>query len=359
MRTILYVLLAFLLSSHDAFAVAGTNARTRNIDFPSRGLGKYFIDDGKSTFMSQWPEFSERNWAKGRVSVPINSSIGVETYWSTDDCLPQLRFLKPNDIQLLDVDGSVLTHAGVNYICKLVGLKKLVLEGTDADDRDVVLIARKMPLLQELNIGYTHITERALSAVSKMRELRKISLQRDSVTSSAVAQLGYAPNLAELNLRQTPVDDKVFDGLSRCKNLNALNLGKTRITDRGLAGLLSLRNLRKLDISECKISDASICSVIAKLENLEELNLSGTQVTDKGVIALGNLKHLRKLWLRDLGKVSDASIPSLITHSELRDLELQKTNISVYGAQKLAQALPKSEVHLHSLCKCRKQSRVN
>lgn len=352
-------MVAAFLSNQGASAVTGTNSQTRTINFSNKGLGKFYIDDGKAQFLAQWPEFAERKWAKGRVVVPLNASVGVETYWCTGDCLPDLRLLKPADIQILDVDGSVLTHSGVKHICKLSGLKKLILEGTDADDQDVALVARRMPALQELNIGYTRISNECLGAISKMRALRKLSLQRDNVSSSGIVKLAEAPNLSELSLKDTKIDDRVFGALSKCTNLVALNLAKTQITDNGLSGLLTLRSLRKLDLSENKISDAAVCSVVAKLENLEELNLSGTQVTDKGVMSLGRLKHLRKLWLRDLRNVSDASIPSLVTHHELQDLELQKTNISVNGVQKLANALPKSEVHLHALCKCRKQSRVN
>lgn len=359
MRFLLYVLVAVLLSNQGASAVTGSNSRTRTIDFPSKGLGKFYIDENKSQFLSQWPDFAERKWAKGRVTVPYDASIGVETYWCTGDCLPDLRLLKPTDIQLLDVDGSVLTHSGVKYICKLTGLRKLILEGTDADDRDIELIARRMPALQELNIGYTRITSDSLTALSKMRGLKTLSLQRNKVSSAGLAKLADVPNLSALNLKETKVDDQDLAALSRCKKLAALNLAKTKITDKGLSRLLAMRSLRKLDLSENSLSDAAICSVVAKLENLEELNLSGTEVTDKGVMSLGKLKHLRKLWLRDLRDVSDASIPSLIAHNELQDLELQKTNISGSGVQKLANALPKAEVHLHALCKCRKKSRVN
>lgn len=359
MRFLLYVLLAVFLSNQVASAVTSSDSRTRTIDFPTKGLGKYYIEDAKSPFLAQWPELAERKCAKGRVTVPYDAIVGVETYWCTGDCLPDLRLLKAGDIQILDVDGSVLTHAGLKHICKMNGLKKLVLEGTDVDDRDVDLVARRMPALQELKIGYTRVTNNALDAVAKMRSLRKLSLQRNKISSAGVARLADSASLSELCLKETKVDDDVFAALTKCKRLTALNLAKTKISDKGLSALLSMRSLRKLDLSENKISDTSVCNILPKLENLEELNLSGTQVTDKGVMSLGKLKHLRKLWLRDLANVSDASVPSLIVHSKMQDLELQKTNISSNGIQKLASALPNSEVHSHALCKCRKQSRVN
>lgn len=359
MKVVFYFLLALFLSNESAAAVTGSNSETRIIDFPARGLGKYYIDDNKASFLLQWPDFAERKLARGRVIVPANAQVGVETYWCTGDCLPDLRFLKPGDIQVLDVDGSVLSHSGVKYICRLSGLRKLVLEGTDADDRDIEFIARKLPSLPELNIGYTRISKKALASISKMRSLRKISLEKDRIDSSSIAKLSALPNLLELNLKQVNVDDQVFDGLSKLKRLIALNLAKTKITDNGLVALSRLQSLRKLDISDCKISDAAVCGVIANMENLEELNLSGTSVTDRGVKALAKLKHLRKLWLRDLRNVSDAAIPSLMSHREIQDLELQKTSISSNGVKKLAEGLPTSEIHLHALCKCRKQSRVN
>ncbi len=103
--------------------------------------------------------FLESRWAKGRVTVPIDASVTVETYWCTGDCLPYLRLLKPGDIQTLDVDGSLITHDSFRQICKLSGLRNLILEGTDTSDRDVDFLSRRMPSLKELNLGYTKVTD--------------------------------------------------------------------------------------------------------------------------------------------------------------------------------------------------------
>lgn len=358
MRVLWYALFIILLSSQAAPAVTG-NSKTRTISFPSSGLGKYYIDNGQRPFLAQWPEFAERRWAKGRVTVPASASVAVETYWCANDCMPNLSRLKPADIQCLDVDGSALTQATFKYICKLTGLKRLILEGTDAGDREVEIVALKMPMLQELNLGYSRVSDRSLRSIATMSSLKSLSLQKDGVTAAGISRLAEMPSITDLNLKETKIGNEALAAFSKSKTLSAINLAKTKVTDAGLTSLLSMRNLRKLDLSETAITDVGVINALAKLENLEELNLSGTKVTDRGVMALNKLSHLRKLWLRDLYSVSDASTSSLILHSELEDLELQKTNISQNAIQRLAGALPKSEVHSKALCKCRKQTRVN
>lgn len=335
-----------------------SRVQTRSIDFPAKGLGKFYINE-KKEFLAQWPEFSERRWARGRVTVPADASITVETYWCTGDCLPDLRFLKASDIQGLDVDGSLITHDSFKPICKLSGLRNLILEGTDTGDRDIEVVSRRMPLLKELNLGYTRVTDLSLANVGKMRNLASLSLQRDKITTAGLARLGSPVVLSQLNLKETKIADSALDVVSKIKSLTELNIAKTKISDEGLTKLLKLRLLRKLDLSENSVTDKGLIESVSKMENLDELNLSGTKVTDAGVASLKSLKHLRKLWLRDLRTVSDASVPVLISLSEMQDLELQKTNITASAIQVLAKALPKSEIHSKALCKCHKQTRVN
>lgn len=340
-------------------AVTGRTPSTRTITFPARGLGKYYIEDARRSFLSQWPAFAKRSIAKGRVSVPADASIAVETYFCNHDCLPDLRFLRPNDIQTLDVDGSILKHSSFKYISRLTGLKTLTLDGTDTDDKDIEFLSVGMPSLQTLNLGYTKITDRALVSISKMKSIKALSFQNNAVTPVGLKSIVQNSTLCELDLKDTALGDDAIRVLSKARSLSVLNLAKTKITDRGLLSLRSLRSIRKLDLSGTCVTDAAVANSISRLENLEELNLSGTRITDAGVAQLSKLKNLKKLWLRDLKKVSDSSVPALISLTNLVDLELQKTNITAKGVQLIAKALPESEVHSKALCSCRTRTRVN
>ncbi len=362
MRDFLHALLLVLclfLTAQVSGAVTGKTVSTRIINFPAKGVGKYYIEEGEKPFLAQWPEIASRKLAKGRVVVPAEAVIVVETYWCTGDCIPELRFMKPADIQSLDVDGSILTHDSFKQISRLTGLKTLTLDGTDADDRDVEFISTRMPSLKSLNLGYTKITDRAMASIAKMRSLRSLSLQKNAISAKGLTHLAKNQTLAEIDFKATSINDDALPILSRISSLSVLNFAKTKISDKGLSHLLTLPSIRKLDLSGTAVTDSGVRDVLAKLKNLEELNLSGTKVTDAGLAHLTNLKHLRKLWLRELHAVSDASVPALSGLSSLVDLELQKTNITQRGIQILAKALPQSEVHSKALCKCRTKTRVN
>jgi hypothetical protein len=353
------LVLCFLLTAQVSGAVTGKSFSTRIINFPAKGVGKYYIEGGEKPFLAQWPEIAVRKLAKGRVVVPADASVAVETYWCIGDCIPQFRFMRPADIQSLDVDGSILTHDSFKYISRLTGLRTLTLDGTDADDRDVEFISTRMPSLQSLNLGYTKITDKGLASIAKMRSIRSLSFQKDAITAKGLTHLAQNPALAEIDFNATDINDDALRVLSKMSSLSVLNFAKTKISDKGLSHLRTLPSIRKLDLSGTLVTDAGVRDVLAKLENLEELNLSATKVTDAGVAHLAKLKHLRKLWLRELRAVSDASIPALSGLSGLLDLELQKTNITQRGIQILAKALPQSDVHSKALCKCRTKTRVN
>ncbi len=361
MRAFLHALLVlcFLLTAQVSAAVTGKTFSTRIINFPAKGVGKYYIEKGEKPFLAQWPEIAARKLAKGRVVVPTDACVAVETYWCTGDCIPEFRFMKPADIQSLDVDGSILTHDSFKHIARLTGLKTLTLDGTDADDRDVEFISTRMPSLQSLNLSYTKITDKAMASIAKMRSIRSLSFQKDAITAKGLMHLAQNQAITEIDFKTTDINDDALRILSKMSSLSVLNLAKTKISDSGLSHLLTLPSIRKLDLSGTAVTDVGVRDVLAKLKNLEELNLSGTKVTDAGVAHLANLKHLRKLWLRELHAVSDASVPSLSGLSGLVDLELQKSNITQRGIQILAKALPNSEVHSKALCKCRTKTRVN
>ncbi len=349
--------LANNLQSRPLATQSKTTSKTRLIDFPTQGLGEYFLSQNKRTFMEIWPEKIKTQRAQGPVTVPKDVEVTLATGWGNGASLALLPKLKPNDIQTLNLEGSVVTPDSLKYVFALKGLRKLSLAGTNIDDKDMVALQIALPQLRELDVSYTQISDRCILSIRKMTSLTTLILMKDKITDDGVKRLDGA-FLKYLDLSETAISDDALITLAKMQQLSTLNLAKTKITDRGLASLQNAHALKSIDFSGTAISDAGLRD-LGKMSAIEELNLSQTKVTDQGLIHLGKPNNLRKLWLRDLTKVTDASIPVLTKHNELTDLEIQKTLITPGGVLTLANALPHSEIHSKSPCKCRKHTRVN
>lgn len=339
-------------------ALSPTIGKSRTINFPQQGLG-FYSACRDPLFMEVWPPtLNKGEAAKGMVRVPENAEIALATGWGDGASLPLLLNLKPNDIQSLNLEGSLVTDDSFKYICHLNGLKELDLAGSNTSDKNIAMVAKAIPDLQSLNISFTRVSDNCVESLLKMKQLRTLILWKDKITDAGLEKLSKSRSIRFLELRETPTSDLGLKHLSKMNSLSTLNLASTRITDAGLANLESLNGLTMLDLAGNKITDVGLDKLLA-LPRMTFLNLSNTSVSDRGLAKLCDLKNLRKLWLRDLTGVTDASIPVLAKNSKLEDLEIQKTLITPQGVLTLAKLLPGSEVHSKSPCRCRKRTRVN
>jgi hypothetical protein len=130
----------------------------------------------------------------------------------------------------------------------------------------------RLPLLEELWLGFTLLDDADLSEVAGLRHLRSLRLFNPNITDKGLAALAGLPSLGELLLAGAPVGDAGMEHVGRLSSLRTLDLQGTKITDAGLED-------------------------VARLSSLERLNLSATSVTDAGLRHLEGLSHLRELTL--------------------------------------------------------------
>lgn len=119
-------------------------------------------------------------------------------------------------------DGLILVNAG---------------SGPAFNDEALARIAPVAPLLREIDLSRTGITDQGLALVAKCPDLRKLRLDQTKIGSSGVASLLALGNLETLNLFGTAVDDTAIDHLAQLKALKAVYLGETKVTPDGLKKL--------------------------------------------------------------------------------------------------------------------------
>jgi hypothetical protein len=164
-------------------------------------------------------------------------------------------------LQTLELSNcSTLTNTGVYSLGALTGLTDLNLSGCNAiTDIGVATLARKLPLLRQLNLSavHTHVTDVGIQTLQQLQQLQSLQL-------------------------------------SSCYKL----------TDRAVSGLIAaLPELKELSLRDCdNITDATVYCIARYLHSLTTLNLEHcSQVTDAGVLALKHLHNLQSLRVHGSG----------------------------------------------------------
>ncbi len=166
-----------------------------------------------------------------------------------------------------------------------------------------------------------------------------------SVTDETLAVVKSFPTLKHVRLAEVKITDKGMRHIATVPELRELNIERTSITERGLKYLAKCKHLKKVVLSDMKVSAAGIRSLASGMSlanTLQELSLVNCTIDDRTVSALDSFPSLTVLRLSD--NVSDKSVKHLIKLTELKELHLNSTSISLNGVAALKKALPNTQV---------------
>ncbi len=281
------------------------------------------------------------------------------------------RMLPQDDFELVRIriyHQPQLTDAELRNV--LSGAANVIdLQLTDVPLTDACLESiAPLQKLEILLLNTTQITGAGLSYLRGHEQLKKLGVEGPSVDDRALAGAAGIPHVDLLWLGGTQITDAGLAHLKRMKQLQYLNFGLTQITDAGVAQLKGLTEMRRLVLSGCRVTDASVAYVqdMKKLEELElydtavtdaglailaakgpksifKLDVEGTAVTDAGLVHLKSLPRLREL---SLGRtaVSDEGLVHIKELKTLSELKLNRSKISAGGVEELKRALPQCQV---------------
>ena len=141
--------------------------------------------------------------------------------------------------------------------------------------------------------------------------------------------------LAELDLRDCELTDDDLAYLAALPNLNGLELRGTAVTDDGLAHLAALR-LQTLSLRGTKVGAQNLPMLPATLQHLD---LTDTRAGADACRFLRPLPDLHTLKFNRL-PIDDAGLDILPALPRLRHLEIDGTQVTVAGLERLIQRYP-------------------
>ena len=133
---------------------------------------------------------------------------------------------------------------------------------TDSILRDI----GELRSLSDLDLSYTRI-HGELESIEHL-PVRSLRLAGLRVTDTDVRPIGKLPALERLDLGSTHITDIVGPVLGRLSRLQELDLSHTGVIDRTLDFLAKLPNLRRLDVTGTWVSEQAaqrLCEMIPRL----------------------------------------------------------------------------------------------
>ncbi len=213
----------------------------------------------------------------------------------TNDSLMQLS--RRTDIKRLSLLDDPIDGRALIFVLKLP-LIALDLDQTRMRDQDVDLICR-FPLLENLSVSNTLITERALGGLSKL------------------------PNLIDLQIGRSDYTDECLGVVSKFQKLRSLTVRDTKkITASGITKLAVMSELKSITFKHMEIGPEAI-GAIGKLKHLIELSIHDNKLAEGAFIPLRGA-HLAEIKLKRCS-ITDEHLQQLADLKSLRCLELELT----------------------------------
>ncbi|GMV26083.1 MAG: hypothetical protein AMXMBFR58_21140 [Phycisphaerae bacterium] len=120
--------------------------------------------------------------------------------------------------------------------------------GKACTDQSLELLAGLEPVLVEVNLAGTAVTDAGIKTLQRFTALERINLGRTAITDTGVEHLAVLPRLALLNLHATAVTDRSLDAMTAMPSLRRAYLWRTSTTPEGVSRLSSGRTDLRLEL---------------------------------------------------------------------------------------------------------------
>jgi serine/threonine protein kinase len=199
----------------------------------------------------------------------------------------------PN-LQALEIDGGTINEPDLAQLSKSSSLNRLIISHVNLT-RGCCEQISKCKHLTLVGISHCSLDGTVLHPLSRLSleflDLGNNPLVTDAVVNDIVPRM---PSLKALWLRDTGISNKSLTAISKLIQLRSLIIGGNNVSDRSVVKLASLKELRQLDLLQLRITDVSI-EALARLRHIKGLYLQGADISDAAVQYLEGMKELEVL----------------------------------------------------------------
>jgi internalin A len=185
------------------------------------------------------------------------------------------------DLQILFVDGTKTTDAGLKDLCQGTRFLWLDLSRTQITDAGMSDLASQTDLLGLILDGNPKLTDAGVARLGAVRNLRTLSLANTAVSFDAIPNATNWRALRKLSLAGTTISDASLTHVAAIKSLERLDLSRTQIRGSGLAELAAIKGLQLLTLTDVPLNDRG-AKALGTLKQIHELHLNNSKPAPKG-----------------------------------------------------------------------------
>lgn len=171
----------------------------------------------------------------------LSQTPSLETLWLTgtsirDEQLKTLAVLPA--LTSIALKSTNISSQALSHLANYPALQRLHLP-TSIDDKGVELLAVGGSKINELDLSYCKITDKAAESLARLSNLTMLYLNDTELGDAAMEKLSQAPKLEVLLLNGTKISDKGMGFLQEMQGLKHLEFRDTKVTEMGSARLRS------------------------------------------------------------------------------------------------------------------------
>ena len=256
------------------------------------------------------------------------------------------------EVVAVHLRGTWVTDAELLDLAALLKLERLDLSHTRITDEGLLYL-KPLKQIQDLNLFYAEqITDQGMAAIKEWKQLKRLNLRGTRIFDGTLAILGGLTQLESLDIAYTQFTDNGLDALVTLTRLKELSIGRSKLGKNALQVLRLLPTLEYLDLggphpgpggyrtTAGAPMDEDLPGAISELRQLRLLNLSYSQIRADGLRALASLDQVSKLTLTGCPRVDDSALVELAKWKSLKYLDVQETNATEQGVDRLEKAKP-------------------
>jgi len=232
---------------------------------PQRAAAKWILDSGgriKIRFGGERREMTRAADLPDQPIIVVEVDIQHDRSFSDEDFI---HFESLANLEQAKFGATSVTGTGFNHLPKTGTLRTLILWDAAITDEGLEQIG-KFASLTYLNIGNNRrLTGVGLRHVTGLTRLQNLELGYTNVTDEGLAHAAELTGLTRLSLHSTKVTDEGLVHLPNLRQLKDLNLMGTKVTDEGLDPLKSLKNLKSLGLPGTNVTEERARSLGEKL----------------------------------------------------------------------------------------------
>lgn len=249
------------------------------------------------------------------------------------------------NLHTLQFSGSGLSEQAYQSLTELPSLKTLELGSSSNLDSKGIAKISKCRSIESLKLQYVAWKDEWAQELRKMPALTELDLRGCNATDRSMEAIGAISTLRSLDLTGNQITDDGFAQLKHCSEMRKLVLAIDKISDRSLPVIDSMAKLEELDLAFTDVS-SEVCEKLSHLSKLRILRLTGTAINDRTLSGLRAFPDLQELSLSGVDGFTDSGLDHLKQLSNLRKLNLYRTDISVERARSLKEKLPQCTICL-------------